>query len=434
MAASKLLQDCEEACDAPTRIHFFFLACHICKNARNVAQRNLVHKGRWANIACSFCCLSRKASKWLCECGIPWHTCIQHRREGFACAHKASRFSIGEQQRRKASRYDEPLLPPLGEEQLQGSAYYIKVVPKAESKQDQQDIFNQLPFILVAIGEESRRPPTVIKQRRTDSHAQSFGNMQPADDDTYFRSNARRCAGKAEASITAGQYSSSSKGNREAREDDLSDPKRRKCINLSSFDPLTMHKDSEQEGETLATQGQPDLQGRNSKRDSTHIEYDWSAALGTSNRLFKYLKQSKKLPEAHHFLSRSDVETSVTHEIEGETFPNQTQDGTGSEMGTASASKNIMSKKTKDGANSDLSRAILSSLCVQHTVSDYKRDHVPQQEAPNRCSLMKEGGKTRQKRYSKPQAKLEQPKPSVGVAAKLRRFQEPRPPEGKGRD
>jgi len=352
-------------------------------------------------------------------------------------------------------------MPPLGEEQLQRSAYYVKVVPKAESKQFQQDIYNQLPFILVAIGEESRRPPTVVNQRRTDCHVQTFENMQPADDDTYFRSNARRCAGKAEASITAGQYSSSSAGNREAREDDLSDPKRRKCINLSPFDPLTVHIDSEQEGETLATYGQPDLQGRNSKRDSTHIEYDWSAALGTSNRLFKYLKQSKKLPEAHHFLSRSDVETSVTHEIEGETFPNQTQDGTSSEMGMGSSSKNIVSKKTKDGANSNLSRAILSSLCVQHTGSDCKRDHVPHRDSPNRRSQIKEGGKKRQKRQSKPQAKLKQPRLSVGrgrkrktshslafsanafwqnhalspgVAAKLRRFQEPRPPEGKGRD
>ncbi len=130
-------------------------------------------------------------------------------------------------------------------------------------------------------------------------------------------------------------------------------------------------------------------------------------------------------------------------------------------MGEASLSNISVSKKTKDGTNSEMSKATMSSLCFQHPASDSKRDYVPQQEAPNRCSLIKDGGRKRHKRYHKPQAKLGQPKPSVGsgrktktphnlafsanafwqnhvlspsMAAKLRPFEEPRPPEGKGKD
>jgi hypothetical protein len=41
-------------------------------------------------------------------------------------------------------------MPPLGEEQLQGSAHYVKDVPKAKPNQDHQNIFNQLPVVLAA--------------------------------------------------------------------------------------------------------------------------------------------------------------------------------------------------------------------------------------------------------------------------------------------
>ena len=53
----------------------------------------------------------------------------------------------------------------------------------------------------------------------------------------------------------------------------------------------------------------------------------------------KYFKLSKKLPEAHPYLSRSNAERSVTHEIEGEDAP-------------------------KQASNSELSKAILSSLSM----------------------------------------------------------------------
>ena len=86
--------------------------------------------------------------------------------------------------------------------------------------------------------------------------------MQPADDASYLRSYASRCAGKAVESITNGKYSSNSKTSREAKEDELSDPRRRKCIDPTPFDPLTVHTDGGQEGETLATHGEPDLQGK----------------------------------------------------------------------------------------------------------------------------------------------------------------------------
>ena len=51
----------------------------------NVGKITLIRKGQWAPLYCSECGLSRKASKWLCPCNQPWHTCSQHRPEGFLC-------------------------------------------------------------------------------------------------------------------------------------------------------------------------------------------------------------------------------------------------------------------------------------------------------------------------------------------------------------
>ena len=115
--------------------------------------------------------------------------------------------------------------------------------------------------------------------------------MQPADESSYLHNLASIYAGKAEEGTNNGMHSSSSETYGDVMGDELSNPKRRKCIDQSLFDPKVMHTDNTQDGEILATQGEPDLQGNTCKRDNTHIESDCCDALGTSDRLLKYFKQ-----------------------------------------------------------------------------------------------------------------------------------------------
>jgi len=63
----------------------FQLTCHKCGSARQAAKNNLVVKAQWGTLYCSTCMLSRKACKWCCSCGQPWHTCPTHREIGLAC-------------------------------------------------------------------------------------------------------------------------------------------------------------------------------------------------------------------------------------------------------------------------------------------------------------------------------------------------------------
>ena len=150
--------------------------------------------------------------------------------------------------------------------------------------------------------------------------------------------------------------------------------------------------------------------------------------------MHKYLKLSKKLPEAHHLLTRTDVTTCVAQKFEG---------------GDA----------VKQASCSDMSKAILSNLTQQlHPTAT--SENVLRQITPNRCELQSGGGPRHHKRRPKPQVKLSQSKPSgkdrkrkashtlafsadvfwqrrvlsSSMAAKFPKFAHPRRPEGKGRD
>ena len=87
---AQAVEACLVRCQQNPELHtapkpdIFIARCHLCGTARNLANRRLVEKGTWANIMCSFCKVNRKASKWLCECGKPWHTCSIHRSHGLA--------------------------------------------------------------------------------------------------------------------------------------------------------------------------------------------------------------------------------------------------------------------------------------------------------------------------------------------------------------
>ena len=63
----------------------FSLRCHMCATTRDVADTFLIRNNKWAGISCLNCKCARKASKWECECGVPWHTCTIHRKVGMAC-------------------------------------------------------------------------------------------------------------------------------------------------------------------------------------------------------------------------------------------------------------------------------------------------------------------------------------------------------------
>ena len=63
----------------------FCIECHICGHSVEAKNKNLIKNGQWGTVFCSSCKASRKASKWRCTCGVPWHTCAEHRIQGMAC-------------------------------------------------------------------------------------------------------------------------------------------------------------------------------------------------------------------------------------------------------------------------------------------------------------------------------------------------------------
>ena len=63
----------------------FCIKCHICGYSVEAKNKNLIKNGQWGSVFCSSCKVGRKASKWLCACGDPWHTCAEHRIQGMAC-------------------------------------------------------------------------------------------------------------------------------------------------------------------------------------------------------------------------------------------------------------------------------------------------------------------------------------------------------------
>ena len=63
----------------------FHVQCHVCNHSIDVAQRSLITNGTWTPLHCGHCRANRKASKWLCPCLVPWHTCTIHRPIGLSC-------------------------------------------------------------------------------------------------------------------------------------------------------------------------------------------------------------------------------------------------------------------------------------------------------------------------------------------------------------
>ena len=63
----------------------FLVKCHICKHSKDVSKCDMIFNNTWKALGCKNCKIPRKASKWLCECNLPWHTCPTHRHLGFLC-------------------------------------------------------------------------------------------------------------------------------------------------------------------------------------------------------------------------------------------------------------------------------------------------------------------------------------------------------------
>ena len=67
-------------------IKSFFIACSVCENSIQAANRTLWQKGRWQSIYCDFCKCSKTARAWKCPCGTPWPACSYHSPMGYRCA------------------------------------------------------------------------------------------------------------------------------------------------------------------------------------------------------------------------------------------------------------------------------------------------------------------------------------------------------------
>ena len=70
---------------SPLQLVSFHIKCHICGHSIEARNKNLIKNGQWGSIFCCTCRVGRKASKWLCTCGVPWYTCAEHRIQGMAC-------------------------------------------------------------------------------------------------------------------------------------------------------------------------------------------------------------------------------------------------------------------------------------------------------------------------------------------------------------
>ena len=68
----------------------FMLQCPraTCKKLREAARSTLVKGVAWTQLKCPCCMRSSSAAKWLCPCGIPWHSCKDNRGPSFACGAK----------------------------------------------------------------------------------------------------------------------------------------------------------------------------------------------------------------------------------------------------------------------------------------------------------------------------------------------------------
>jgi len=106
------------------------LHCHVCSSKRTLVDTALLHRTTWKPVRCKQCGIARKASKWLCDCSKPWHTCTNHRVVGMK-VHKQALFM---QESRKILKADQtkgtsekPNLGNLGEKHTRAGAKGIRM-------------------------------------------------------------------------------------------------------------------------------------------------------------------------------------------------------------------------------------------------------------------------------------------------------------------
>ena len=76
----------ESRSQPPTRS--LLLDCPACGKPKEVAHMQLVNHSKWCSLLCSSCHTVRVARSWLCRCGISWHTCAEHAKQGYNCRAK----------------------------------------------------------------------------------------------------------------------------------------------------------------------------------------------------------------------------------------------------------------------------------------------------------------------------------------------------------
>ena len=88
--------------------------CHVCRHKRRLSEHALLQQTTWKQVRCNECMLQRKASKWLCECGKPWHMCEVHRPIGLQVHRDGIRKVLRDKGTRLNTGMSKRKLEPLG--------------------------------------------------------------------------------------------------------------------------------------------------------------------------------------------------------------------------------------------------------------------------------------------------------------------------------
>ncbi len=86
------------------------LHCQRCREERNFANTAPLRNGSWIALQCKLCKAAGKINRWLCVCGIQWHTCPAHAPVGFRHRRRTTTTAKKHLARRTAAK-----LTPLGQ-------------------------------------------------------------------------------------------------------------------------------------------------------------------------------------------------------------------------------------------------------------------------------------------------------------------------------
>jgi hypothetical protein len=125
----------------------FPLSCPKCHQDKDCSSTSLARTNGWAGLRCPFCKSTCKASRWLCPCAVPWHTCRVHSQVGHDCRpHRDPRLAT--MRRRRASgvsRRHAGQADRLGEQFLKPPERLLHAPPCKVLRLNSKTLQQQLP-------------------------------------------------------------------------------------------------------------------------------------------------------------------------------------------------------------------------------------------------------------------------------------------------